>query len=117
MCPHGRHSLIGSDVSIYVSKIILDPPTQFHIRRPNLRTPPVTQCAFRDAPNLRQFPGTDKLATTAAIRNVRYNGVGLKWQDDAGWAWAGGILRKGLEPLNALLRAGYDCISHISPCS
>ena len=53
MCPHGWLSLVGSDVSFYVGKIILYPATKFHVSRANSCTTPITECALGHVPHFR----------------------------------------------------------------
>jgi hypothetical protein len=82
MCPHGRHSLVGSDVTFNVSKIILDSSSQFHIGRTDLRTTPVTQSAFWDTPDLGEFLGADELPATTSVRGFNPERWQLERKDD-----------------------------------
>ena len=69
MCPHGWLSLVGSDVSFYVSKIILYPTTEFHIGRTNSGATPITEGAFGHIPHFRKFFRADE--TRTVIRCAR----------------------------------------------
>jgi len=62
MRPHGRISLIGSDVKFYVDKIILDPSTEFHVGRSHLGASPVPKRALRHTPDGRQLSRAHKPA-------------------------------------------------------
>jgi len=116
MCPHGRHSLVGSDVTFNVSKIILDSSSQFHIGRTDLRTTPVAQSAFWDTPDLGEFLGADELPATTSFRGFNPALWQLERKDDPRGVDVG-RLAAIIPSCSVCPRLKQNSISHVAPIS
>jgi hypothetical protein len=114
MCPHGRHSLVGSDVTFNVSKIILDSSSQFHIGRTDLRTTPVAQSAFWDTPDLGEFLGADELPATTSFRGFNPARWQLERKDDPRGVDVG-RLAAIIPSCSVCPRLKQNSISHVAP--
>jgi hypothetical protein len=116
MCPHGRHSFVGSDVTFNLSKIILDSSAQFPIGRTDLRTTPVAQRAFWDTQDLGEFLGADELPATTSVRGFNPARWQVERKDDPRGVDVG-RLAAIIPSCSVCPSLKQNRISHVAPCS